>query len=82
MNNNYKFNPDNYHGILGLSEGLSNFYNSFEIYRDNKSKENWFGFRRKWEDVFFTIKHRETEGNLNPVTANEMRDYLEVLIND
>jgi len=34
------------------------------------------------EDVFFTIKHREVEGFINPSAASELREYLEELIND
>jgi len=78
----YKYNPDDFDGILNLPDGFRNFYEFLEIYRKDRSRLNWFAFRRHWEDLFFVIKAREVEGNINPVTAGEIRNYLEVLVND
>jgi hypothetical protein len=82
MDSTYKYTPDDFDGILNMPDGFRDFYKLLEIYREDKSRWNWFELRRRWEDLFFVIKAREVEGNLNPVTANEIRDYLEVLVND
>jgi hypothetical protein len=82
MNGTYKYNPDDFNGILNLPDGFRNFYKFFEVYHEDRSRRNWFEFRRHWEDLFFVLKAREVEGSLNPVTAGEIRNYLEVLVND
>lgn len=78
----YKYNPEDYKNILNLSTDLKDFYSSLERYRENKTDDNWFNFKKKWESLFFTIKHREVEGFLSPVSASELREYLEELIYD
>jgi hypothetical protein len=82
MNGIYKYNPDDFKNILNLTDSFKDFYSFFEIYNKDSSRQNWFELRRHWEDLFFVIKAREVEGKLNPTTANEIRSYLEVLIND
>ena len=81
-NSSYKYDPDDFNGILDLPDGFRSFYRYLEVYKGDRSRRNWFEFRRRWEDLFFVIKAREVEGNINPVTAGEMRNYLEVLVND
>ena len=78
----YKYNPDDFDGILNLPDGFRNFYRFLEVYQENSSRLNWFEFRRRWKDLFFLLKAREVEGKINPVTAGEIRNYLEVLVND
>ena len=80
--NGYKYSPDDFNGILNLPESFREFYSFLEIYLEDKSRRNWFEFRRHWEDLFFVVKAREAEGSLNPATAGEIRSYLEVLVND
>jgi len=82
MNAVYRYNPDDFRGILGVPEELNYFYELLETYRENKSDDTWFPLRRHWEDLFFLIKARGVEGNLHPVMAQEMQGYLEVLVND
>jgi hypothetical protein len=81
MNSKYKYNPDDFNGILGLSDDLGAFYQLYEVYRNENTQDNWFALRKHWEDLFFTIKHREVEGFLNPLEAQEIRTYLEELAN-
>jgi len=76
MNNNYKYNPEDFRGMLNLSDELYAFYKLYEIYNKNKTQHNRFAFEKHWEDLFFTIKHREVEGFLNSVLADEIRNYL------
>jgi hypothetical protein len=78
----YRYNPDDFQNMFGLSEDLEGFYNSLERYKKQSSFENRIHFMNAWEDVFFSIKHREVEGILNPVFASELRDYLEDIAND
>ena len=81
MNIAYKYNPEDFRGLLNLPGELQVFYNLIENYREDSSDNNWFELRKHWEDVFFTIKHREVEGFLNPLAASELREYLEELVN-
>ena len=82
MESKYKYNPDDFNGILGMTGELDIFYRLYEAYKKEKTRDNRFSLRNHWEDLFFTIKHREVEGFLNPVIAQEIREYLEMLIND
>lgn len=82
VHNKYKYNPENFRHMLNIADDLSEFYRLLEIYRENENDDNWFYLRECWETLFFSIKHREVEGYLNPVKAQEMRNYLEELIND
>ncbi|MCL2052281.1 MAG: hypothetical protein FWG91_11245 [Lachnospiraceae bacterium] len=78
----YKYSPSDFSGILGIPEELNYFYELLETYRDNKNSETWFPLRRHWEELFFLLKARGVEGNLNPVMAQEIQGYLESLVND
>jgi len=78
----YKYKPENFRNMPFLVEDFQAFYKSREEYKKNQSFENKFTFRQFWETLFFSIKHREVEGYLDPATAQEMRDYLEELAND
>ena len=82
MITDYKYNPEDFTGVLNLSDDLSNFYKSLEKYRRTNELKDWVERHSHWEDLLFTIKGREVEGRLNPVIAGEMRSYLEVLAND
>ena len=82
MNGVYKYSPEEYNGILGLSEDLFEFYHLYEQYRADRTPDSLFALKNHWEVLFFTIKHREAEGFLSPVLASETRDYLEGLVND
>ena len=82
MNSAYRYNPDDFKGILGLSDELGTFYKLHETYNKNKTQRNRFALEKHWEDLFFTIKHREIEGFLNPAAAQEIRSHLEGLASD
>ena len=81
MFDSYKFVPDDFKDILGLSEELSQFYTCFEIYKNDNSLSNRFSFEKQGRHLFFTIKHRELEGWITHGTATEMREYAEELLN-
>ena len=81
MNVTYKYTPDDFKGILNLPGELHVLYKLIENYKTVLSDDSWFEMKKQWEDVFFTIKHREVEGFLNPVIAADLRNYLEELIN-
>jgi len=81
MNGNYRYKPEDFNGLLNLPGELRVLYNLLENYTEDSSESNWFDLKKHWEDVFFTIKHREVEGFLNPSAASELRDYLEELVN-
>jgi len=81
LNGNYRYKPEDFSGLLNLPGELRLFYELIEKYKDDSSEDNWFGLKKHWEDVFFTIKHREVEGLLNHSAASELREYLEELVN-
>ncbi|MCL2079450.1 MAG: hypothetical protein FWH17_06355 [Oscillospiraceae bacterium] len=82
MRGNYKYKPEDFAGMLGLPQELQVFYELLECYKSGSSDSNWFRLRNHWENLFFLIKARGVEGNLSPVMAQEMHEYLEILIND
>ena len=82
MNRAYKINPENYKRILGLSDDLAKFYQLYELHCMDKTQDSFYALRNQWEILFFTIKHREVEGFLSPMVADEIRGYLEELVND
>jgi hypothetical protein len=78
----YKYDPDDFNDMLGIPNELSLFYKLYETYKKERTQKSWLTLRKHWEDLFFSIKHREVEGFLNPVEAQEIRDYLEDLVNE
>ena len=78
----YKFPPADFENISGLSEDLRAFYDLVEKFKAERSITNKYTLRSHWEDLFFLLKHRELDGSLDPVTAQEIRDYLEELAHD
>ena len=81
-NSGYKYSPEDFNGILGLPGELAVFYKLYETDKKENTRDSRFALKKHWEDLFFTIKHREVEGFLNPIDAQEIRAYLEVLVND
>ena len=82
MLDTYKFDPENFTNVLGLSDELRGFYELFEAYKKDESVSSRFSFEKQGRDLFFTIKHRELEGWITQITASEMRDYMEELLHD
>jgi len=82
VNSKYKYNPQDFQNILGLSKELSDFYKLLEIYKNKKTDDNLFTLKIHWEDLFFLIKGNGVTGLLHPVLAQEMQNYLEDLIYD
>ena len=82
MDRAYKYDPEDFRDILGMTDELSLFYKLHETYSREKTQDSRFALEKHWEDLFFTIKHREVEGFLKPVAAEEIRAYLEELASD
>jgi len=82
MNGNYRYNPEDFRGMLGLTDDLNVFYNLHEAYSKNKTTHNRFALEKHGKDLFFTIKHRELEGYLKHTTAADLREYMEELLYD
>ena len=79
----YKYTPDDFTHLPSLYDELAKFYCLLETYKAEKTKSAWLDLKYHWwENLFFTIKHREVEGSLSPVDAAEIRDYLEGLLYD
>lgn len=57
-------------------------YMHFTTYNTEKTTSAQLDLELHWQNLFFTIKHREVEGNLSPTMAQEMRTYLEELVHD
>ena len=62
----YKYNPDDFHNMYGLSEDLTGFYNSLERYKEHDTFENRIHFLNAWEDVFFFDKAQGSRGDIEP----------------
>jgi hypothetical protein len=78
----YKYNPELFRGILGLSDELAAFYKLHEAFSMNKTQDNRFALEKHGRDLFFTIKHRAVEGAITQTLAHEIREYIEDLLND
>ena len=76
----YQFQPEEFIGVLNLSEDLSNFYRLLENYKGNKTKSARLSLEKHSRDMFFTIKHRELEGNLTHENAEDLRGYMRYLL--
>jgi len=78
----YKYEPEEFRGVLGLGDELKRFYILHGEYSQDKTKTNKFALLEHWENIFFTIKHRELEGYLDSSFATELRNYLEEMVYD
>ena len=79
----YKYNPSDFDSMPCLADELSKFYNLFEVYAAERTTSALLDLKYHWwENLFFTIKHREVEGSLSPVDADEIRHYLEEFLYD
>ena len=82
MNGVYKYAPEDYKGVLNMYDDLSSFYQLLEIYNENKTRSNKLSLDKHSRDLFFTIKHRELEGNITHMTAEGLRGYMRDLLYD
>ena len=80
MNGNYKYNPDDFEGMISLSEDLSAFYQSHMAYLNDRSMSNKHEFERVGRDLFFTVKHREIETVITSSVASGLREYMNELL--
>jgi hypothetical protein len=78
----YKYTPESFTGILGLSDELEQFYKLYEEYLKLRTPAAKFILEKHSRDLFFTIKHRMIEGALTQQMAHEIRDYVEELLHD
>ena len=78
----YKYNPSNFSHVLGLSDDLAAFYQLHSEYLTNKTQSKRFTLEKKWEELFFTIKHREIEGGITKNTAHELQLHLDELLDE
>ena len=76
----YKYNPEDFTGILGLSDDLTEFYKIYEDYQKDDTQDNLFALDRIKRELFFTIKHRKVEGSITPQMADELNEYLGALL--
>ena len=80
MRNAYKYAPERFQGVLGLSNELAIFYNLYETYCADPTEENRFALEKHGRDLFFTLKHRRLEGAITDATASEVLSYMEELL--
>ena len=78
----YKFNPEDFNQVLGLSGELALFYVLHEEYEKNKTLSNRVALKKHSIDLFFTLKHRALEGAITQSTAHEIREYMGELLYD
>ena len=82
MNSKYKYDPEDFEGMLNISDDIRLFYALLEEYRADNTKVKRFALEKHSQDFFFTIKHRELEGRLSHTVAEEMREYLREQLDD
>ena len=83
MQQTYKYQPEQFAGMLSIADDLSAFYTLHEKYRKTKSRLDWHSLQNHWENLlYFSIKHREIEGYLSPPMASDIRVYCEELLYD
>ena len=78
----YKYNPDDFRGMPLIGEDIMQFYKALETSRLEDSEYTRNNLELLWEDLFFSIKHREVEGHIAPSLASSMRKYFEGLLYD
>ena len=82
MSGSYRYLPDDFRDMLGMTDDLTLFYELYEEYSNNKSQVNLFALEKQGRDLFFTIKHRVLAGQISANTAYEMKQYIEEFLND
>ena len=82
MKSVYKYDPEDYKDVLNMFDDLSNFYRLLEEYNEKKTKSSRLFLEKHSRDLFFTIKHRELEGNITHMVAEEIRGYMRDLLDD
>jgi len=76
----YKYNPNDFIQVLGLSGDLATFYKLHEDYVSDKTQSSRFALEKHGQDLFFTIKHRALEGAITGDTAHKIREHMEELL--
>ena len=82
MARDYKYSPEDYTHMLSMTDDLTTFYTLYEAYIADKTQSNLFALEKQGRELFFTIKHRALAGFITATTANEMKAYIEDLLND
>ncbi|MCL2047030.1 MAG: hypothetical protein FWG88_11690 [Oscillospiraceae bacterium] len=80
--NKYKYDPEQFNNMFSLTDELKAFYEQYEKYLLNKTREQKLALEKLARDMFFTIKHRRIEGVLSQSMAQEIIEYLEELLDD
>ena len=78
----YKYCPEDFESVLGLSHDLEEFYQMYEHHKNEKTQHSMFEMERQARELFFTLKHRRIEGAITQTTAKENLEYVEDLLND
>lgn len=82
MENKYKYNPENYRELPLLTGDMIDFYSKYENHKLTPNKENYFSFKRSWDTLYFSIKHRAVEESITDEIRDEMWSYFGGLIHD
>ena len=78
----YKYDPEDFTQILGLSGELATFYRLYEDYSNERTQSRRINLEKHGIDLFFTLKHRALEGAITQNTAFEIREHVEELLYD
>jgi len=79
----YKYNPEDFLGMMSLPEDLTAYYEACEAYKSEidkviTEKERFrvdFNFEKSLRELFLSIKHRAVEGLLSPTFVSELENY-------
>ena len=78
----YRYDPEVFKDIVNLREELSVFYTLLDRYEGEKTIRNKLFLQKHGDDLLFTIKHRELEGGLTGIVAEELRGHMRELLHD
>ena len=82
MTGDFKYKPEDFCHVLNMTDDFKLFEELLKEYRKDSSKKNKFALEKHGQDFFFTIKHREREGKITSVVAEELREYMREQIDD
>ena len=84
----YKYNPDDFKGMMSLPDDLEAFYRACESYAksraDDKSEREHFKdyihLHKTCSELYYSTKHRMVEGFLTRALFDEINSYVDDLI--
>jgi len=82
MNKQYEYIPENISKTSkDLANDLAHFYNMYEKFYNNEA-DRLGELEIAWQNLFFSVKHRLIEGVITENFGENLKAYVEDLMND